>query len=126
MKKMNIKNVLVGAAATGAGAIGAGFLNQVAFVKTLNPMVRGGAKVAAGVFLPHLLGKGKNAEIFSKVGAGIISVGMLELANGTIFSKSPISISGLPVIGETNQEYFKAVLHPGIDGAGDGAGDFYN
>lgn len=100
MKKVDIKGSVMKIAGTGAGAIGGAYANKIAFVGNLSPLIRGIGKVAIGGFVLPMVSKDKNIE---NVGNGLISVGMIELANATLFKASPVALSGvtdgLPTLG---------------------------
>lgn len=105
MKKLNIKAAVMDAAANGAGAVAAVSLNKIGFIQKQKPLVRGLIKVAAGAFLPKLLGKGKSGALLDNVGKGMMAIGVVEIANDTVFKNNPVSISGvgtLPTIGEVD------------------------
>lgn len=99
MKKVNIKGAVMKAAAVGAGAVAGAYLNKISFVSNLSAPIRGAAKLALGTIVIPMLGKGKNGELLNNVGNGIAATGAIELANGTIFKSSPVTLSGLPTLG---------------------------
>ena len=115
MKKVNIKGSLTKAAVVGAGAVGGAYLNKIAFVGNLSAPIRGGLKVGLGALVLPMLAKGKSGGIMDSVGDGLIAIGVLELANGTIFKSSPISISGLPTLGAVKRVMVDTSRVSGMD-----------
>lgn len=102
MKKVNIKASVTRAAGVAAGAVGGAYLNKVAFVGNLSAPIRGGIKIALGAIALPMIAKGKAGAMVENVGDGLIAVGALELANGTIFKNNPVALSGmdsLPTLG---------------------------
>jgi hypothetical protein len=51
--------------------------------------------------VPHFLGKGKSAGLMQSIGAGMIAVGALNIANATIFKGNPL-VAGVPTLGYTH------------------------
>ena len=106
MKKINVKGAVMKSAAVGGGAVAAAMLNKVPAIQKLTPLVRGAVKIAIGALVPSFLSKGKKGELMENVGAGMIAVGSLELANATAFKTSPVSVSGImPTLGNAPVYY---------------------
>lgn len=89
--KFNFAKIGMDAAGLGAGAVAAKLVNNV--LPNLNPKLRAAGKVAVGVGLPLFV---KN-NLISKVGDGMVAVGIAELVGEFVPS--------LAGIGEVNNEY---------------------
>lgn len=97
-KKIDVKGALIKAAAIGAGAVAAGYLNKISFVGSQKPIVRGIIKIGAGALIPPFLSKGKSGAFVEGVGNGMMGIGAAEIANSFLPAGSQISISGFPVL----------------------------
>lgn len=100
-KKLQIKSMAVSAAATGAGAVAGAAMDKIGIIGSQSGLIRGGIKIVAGVLVPHFLGKGKSAGLMQSIGAGMIAVGALNIANATIFKGNPL-VAGVPTLGYTH------------------------
>ena len=94
-KKINLKDIAMNVAATGAGAVGASFVEKIPMVAKQSPLIKGLLKIGLGVLIPHFLGKGKKSAIIESAGNGAVAVGSMQLANATVFKAAPLSISGI-------------------------------
>ena len=92
--KLNVKAAAMNAVGLGAGAYAASAINKIGPVQKLSPAIRGLIKVALGSFLPSI-GKGKSAGLIKSAGDGMVAMGVLELANGTVLKSNPVTISGV-------------------------------
>jgi len=59
-----------------------------------DPKVKAGLKIALGVLLPMVAGKGKLSGPVSDLSAGIATCGFLQLANATVLASNKVAISG--------------------------------
>lgn len=80
------------------GAVAANFVDKLLPIQ--NEAIKGGAKVALGIFLPKLA-KGTFVE---SVGYGMIAVGGVQLAKGVLpagtLGEAPLLIAGMDTVGE--------------------------
>jgi len=93
--KLNIKAAAMNAVGLGAGAYAASAINKIGPVQKMSPAIRGVIKVALGTLLPSFLAKGKTAGIVKSAGDGMVAMGVIELANGTVLKGNPVRFMGL-------------------------------
>lgn len=100
-KKLNIQAALMKSGANIGGGVAAAAINKIGFVSKQKMMIRGGAKLVLGAFLPSFLKlKGQSAETVNDAAAGWNAVAGIELVNGLLTKngESPekaLSISGI-------------------------------
>jgi len=76
--KFDFKRLAMKAVGVGAGAVGGEILNKP--LANMNPMLRGGLKIAAGAILPEVIPM-KDKSMVENIGSGIIASGAIDLYN---------------------------------------------
>lgn len=135
-KKIDIKGALTKAAAAGAGAIAAGYINKLIPMKSvttgtgtaavtsqqpvLNAKLTAGLKIVIGAMLPAFIGKGKAGGMIADFSTGIMAAGAADLAK-------EVGISGIagtiyPTLGYAYPSYIPAA-EADIEMAGIGGED---
>lgn len=76
--KFDFKRIGMKAVGVGGGAVAGEFANKL--LANMNPMLRGGLKMAAGAILPEVIPM-KDKTLVDSLGSGIIASGAIDIYN---------------------------------------------